>query len=64
LDAHTALLAAQDGSVCNMPPGLDLSSFVECMDMSIDEFAAEYMIESEQEILFLVRHFADNIASW
>ncbi|KAF2099955.1 hypothetical protein NA57DRAFT_75456 [Rhizodiscina lignyota] len=34
------------------------------IDTSFHEFFSEFMLESEQGILFLLRHFADNIAPW
>lgn len=59
---------ASNSSFSDPYPGTDFeaasTSVVDNVDGSFHNFFSEYMLESEQEILFLLRHFTDNIAPW
>lgn len=33
-------------------------------EMGLAALASEFMLESEQEIVFLLRHYVDNLAPW
>lgn len=45
-------------------PGLLSSGSNSEFEMGLAALASEFMLESEQEIVFLLRHYVDNLASW
>jgi Leucine-rich repeat (LRR) protein len=45
-------------------PGLISSASNSEFEMGLAALASEFMLESEQEIVFLLRHYADNLAPW
>ncbi|KAK4060959.1 hypothetical protein Trihar35433_9884 [Trichoderma harzianum] len=45
-------------------PGLISSGSTGEFEMGLAALASEFMLESEQEIVFLLRHYTDNLAPW
>lgn len=45
-------------------PGLMSSGSTGEFEMGLAALASEFMLESEQEIVFLLRHYTDNLAPW
>ncbi|KAH8125930.1 hypothetical protein ACSS6W_007880 [Trichoderma asperelloides] len=45
-------------------PGLISSASNSEFEMGLAALASEFMLESEQEIVFLLRHYVDNLAPW
>ncbi|KAL7784539.1 hypothetical protein V8C37DRAFT_406286 [Trichoderma ceciliae] len=45
-------------------PGLISSASNSEFEMGLAALASEFMLESEQEIVFLLRHYTDNLAPW
>ncbi|KAL6886049.1 hypothetical protein GGI43DRAFT_426385 [Trichoderma evansii] len=52
------------GSVPEASPGLISSASNSEFEMGLAALASEFMLESEQEIVFLIRHYVDNLAPW
>lgn len=52
------------GSAPEASPGLISSASNSEFEMGLAALASEFMLESEQEVVFLLRHYVDNLASW
>jgi hypothetical protein len=52
------------GSAPEPSPGLLSSTSNSEFEMGLAALASEFMLESEQEIVFLLRHYVDNLAPW
>ncbi|UKZ69168.1 uncharacterized protein TrAtP1_010177 [Trichoderma atroviride] len=52
------------GPAPEVSPGLLSSTSNSEFEMGLAALASEFMLESEQEIVFLLRHYVDNLAPW
>lgn len=52
------------GQAPEASPGLISSASNSEFEMGLAALASEFMLESEQEIVFLLRHYVDNLAPW
>ncbi|KAL7966708.1 hypothetical protein HDV63DRAFT_407450 [Trichoderma sp. SZMC 28014] len=52
------------GTAPETSPGLLSSNSNSEFEMGLAALASEFMLESEQEIVFLLRHYVDNLAPW
>ncbi|RFU75204.1 hypothetical protein TARUN_7038 [Trichoderma arundinaceum] len=52
------------GPATEASPGLISSASNSEFEMGLAALASEFMLESEQEIVFLLRHYTDNLSPW
>lgn len=52
------------GTAPETSPGLLSSNSNSEFELGLAALASEFMLESEQEIVFLLRHYVDNLAPW